>query len=151
MKSIPTQIKRVKNKSNEQKSAIYSNIALNNAPNNVIKLFDYYSSITSEAKYKTIHEEGIKILAPKQMFKKLPNWFWQFLCERLCSFNPKGFWYLYVCSRSLCEGRTSFGMGLISRKLCRLLHMFLTGFTSLLFPLSVTVCIFVYSFLFYFI
>ena len=39
----------------------------------------------------------------------------------------------------LCEGKTSFGMRLISRKLCRFLLLFLTGFTSLsvllLFPL----------------
>ena len=59
------------------------------------------------------------------------NWFWQFVCERLSSFNPKGFSNSYVWSCSLCEGRTSFCMRLISRKLCRLLLMFLTGFTSL--------------------
>ena len=27
---------------------------------------------------------------------------WQFLCERLPSFNPDGFWYLYAWSCSLC-------------------------------------------------
>ena len=74
------------------------------------------------------------------------NWFWQFLCERLSSFNPKGF-YSYAWSRSLCERRTSFCTGLISRKLCRFLFMFLTGFTSLnvllLFPLSITFFVFV--------
>ena len=43
------------------------------------------------------------------------NWLWQFLCERLSSFNPKGFYYLYAWSRSLYEGRTSFCLGLISR------------------------------------
>ena len=40
-----------------------------------------------------------------------PEWlnlFWQFLCERLSSFNPKGFYYSYILSCSLCEGRTSF-------------------------------------------
>ena len=36
------------------------------------------------------------------------NWFWQFLCEELSSFNPKGFYYSYAWSRSLCKGRTSF-------------------------------------------
>ena len=45
-------------------------------------------------------------------------------------------------SGSLCEGRTSFCTGLISRKLCSFLLMFSTGFTSLsillLFPLSIT-------------
>ena len=57
-------------------------------------------------------------------------------------FNLKGFYYSYMWPCSLCEGRTSFCMGLISRKLCRSLLMFLTGFTSLsvflLFPPSMT-------------
>ena len=39
-------------------------------------------------------------------------------CERLSSFNPKGFYYSYAWSRSLYEGRTSFCTGLIFRKLC---------------------------------
>ena len=51
---------------------------------------------------------------------------------------------------AICEGRTSFCMGLISRKLCRFLFMFSTGFTSLsvllLFPLSITFFIFVHGF-----
>ena len=68
------------------------------------------------------------------------NWFWQFLCEGLSSFNSKGFYYSYAWSCSICEGRTSFCTRLISRKLCRFrfLLMFSTGFTSLsvllLFP-----------------
>ena len=69
------------------------------------------------------------------------NWFWQFLCEGLSSFNLKGFCYSYAWSGSLCEGATSFCMGLISRKLCRFLLMFSSGFTSLrillLFPLLI--------------
>ena len=52
------------------------------------------------------------------------NWFWQFLCESLSSFNPKRFYYSYAWSLSLCEGRTFFCMGLISTKLCRFLLMF---------------------------
>ena len=48
----------------------------------------------------------------------------------------------HMQSRSLCEGRASFCAGLTSRKLCRLLLMFSTCFTSLsvllLFPLSIT-------------
>ena len=48
----------------------------------------------------------------------------------------------HALSCSLCEGRTSFCAGLISRKLCTFLLMFSTGFTSLsillLFPLSIT-------------
>ena len=49
------------------------------------------------------------------------NWFWQFLCERLSSFNPKGFQYSYAWSQTLYERRTSFCMRFISRKLCRYL------------------------------
>ena len=83
------------------------------------------------------------------------NWFSQFLCERLTSFNPKGFWYSYGWSRSLCERRTSFCAGLICRILWRFLFMFSTGFTSLnfllLFPLSITFFSFVPGFWFYFI
>ena len=83
------------------------------------------------------------------------NWFWQFLCERLSSFNPKGFQYSYAWSHSLYEGRTSFWIGVISRKLCRFLLMFSTGFTLLsillLFPLLITFFIFVHVFFFYFI
>ena len=48
----------------------------------------------------------------------------------------------YAWSCSFCEGRTSFCMGLMSRKLCNFLLMFSTGFTSLsvlfLFPLWTT-------------
>ena len=51
-------------------------------------------------------------------------------CEGLSSFNRKGFCYSYAWSCSLCEGRTSFCTGFISRKLCRFL-LFLIGFTSL--------------------
>ena len=78
------------------------------------------------------------------------NWFWQFLSERLSSFNSKRFWYSYAWSRSLCERRTSFCTGLISRKLCRFLFMFSTGFTSLsvllFFPLSINFFSFVHRF-----
>ena len=52
------------------------------------------------------------------------KWFWQFLCEGLSSFNPKRFYYLYAWSCSLCERRTSFLTGLISRKLCGFLLVF---------------------------
>ena len=40
--------------------------------NSVINFFDGYSSMLSEAKYKTIHWKGIKILTPKQMLQRLP-------------------------------------------------------------------------------
>ena len=37
-----------------------------------MKLFNEYYSIASEAKYKTKYGEGLKILTPKQMLKRLP-------------------------------------------------------------------------------
>ena len=37
----------------------------------VIKLFNDYSSIESEAKHKSIHGEGLKILIPKQTLQRL--------------------------------------------------------------------------------
>ena len=50
-----------------------------------------------------------------------------FSVQGLSPFNPKGFYYSYALSHSLCEGRTSFCTGHISRKLCRFFLM--TGFT----------------------
>ena len=38
----------------------------------VIQLFNDYSSIASEAKYKVKHRDGLKILTPKQMLQRLP-------------------------------------------------------------------------------
>ena len=38
----------------------------------VIKFFNDYSEIVSEAKYKTIYKEGLKILTPTQMPQRLP-------------------------------------------------------------------------------
>ena len=40
--------------------------------NKVIKLFDDCSASISQAKYKTIHGEGIKIITPKQVLQRLP-------------------------------------------------------------------------------
>ena len=63
---------------------------------------------------------------------------------------PKGFYYSYAWSCSLCEGRSSFCPGLISRKLCRFLLMFSTCFTSLsvllLFPLLITFFVVMHGF-----
>ena len=50
------------------------------------------------------------------------DWFWQFLCVWLTSFNPQGFCYSYSCS--LCKGRTFFCMGFIPRKLWILIFVF---------------------------
>ena len=38
----------------------------------VIKLFDDYYTIASEAKHASFHEKGLKILTSKQMFQRLP-------------------------------------------------------------------------------
>ena len=42
------------------------------ARNSVIKFFDDYSSMVSEAKLKATIWTGLKILTPKQMLQKLP-------------------------------------------------------------------------------
>ena len=56
----------------------------------------------------------------------------------------------HAWSCSLYEGRNTFFTGLISRKLCGFLLIFLTGFTSLivllLFPLSITFFVFMHGF-----
>ena len=39
----------------------------------VVKLFNDYSSIFFEAKYKWIHGEGLKILTSKQMLQRSPT------------------------------------------------------------------------------
>ena len=41
--------------------------------NEVIKCFDDYSSMVSEAKTKATKGTGFKILAPKQMLQRLPK------------------------------------------------------------------------------
>ena len=38
----------------------------------VIKLFNDYSSISSETKHKIKYGEGLKILTPKQMIQRIP-------------------------------------------------------------------------------
>ena len=40
--------------------------------NKVIKFFNNYSSVVSEAKNQAAKGEGLKILTPKQMLQKLP-------------------------------------------------------------------------------
>ena len=66
------------------------------------------------------------------------NWFWQFLNEGLSFFDPKWFYYSYAWSYSLCERRTSFCRGIISRKLQILMYSYLSGlqFDWLYFCLS---------------
>ena len=43
-----------------------------NARNNVIKFFDDYCSMVSEAKHKATKGTGLKILTSKQMLQRLP-------------------------------------------------------------------------------
>ena len=76
----------------------------------------------------------VKLSLPScSMWEKIRwlNWFWQFLFEGLSSFHVEGFYYSYVWSCSLCEGRASFCVELISRKLYVFLVMLLTSFSSL--------------------
>ena len=42
------------------------------ARNRVIKFYDYYSSMVSEAKHKATKGTGLKILTPKQILQRLP-------------------------------------------------------------------------------
>ena len=80
------------------------------------------------------------------------NWYWQFLCKVLSSFNLEGFYSPCGSSCSLCEGRTFSCTWLIPRNLCGFLLMLSTGFTSLsvllLFPLLIPFLIFMLSFWF---
>ena len=83
------EISRGRYKSEEQKSALENIKLLYKSQEAVIKSFNDYSSIVSEARYKTIHGKGIpsmlacvarvcdhsnfKMLSPKQMLQRLPQ------------------------------------------------------------------------------
>ena len=43
-----------------------------NSKENVVKLYNNYAKIISEAMYKSKHGTGLKILTPKQMLQRLP-------------------------------------------------------------------------------
>ena len=58
--------------SEEQKSAFENIKLLYKSWEAAIKLCSNYPSIISEAKYNSIHGEGLKILTPKQMLQRLP-------------------------------------------------------------------------------
>ena len=60
-------------KSEEQESAMKKFKTLYESRKKVIKLFNDHFKITSLAKYKSVHGEGLKILTPKQMFQRLPK------------------------------------------------------------------------------
>ena len=71
-KSSQIEISRRRFKSKEQKSALENIKLLYESRKVVIKLFNDYSSIVFEAKYKSIHGEGLKIVTLKQMLQRLP-------------------------------------------------------------------------------
>ena len=90
-KSNLNELSRGRNKSEEQKLALKNIILLYKSREAVIKLFNGYSSIVSETKYKTTHGKGIpsmlagvssvskasdhsnlKILSPTKMLQRLP-------------------------------------------------------------------------------
>ena len=60
-----SEIRRIKNRSSEQKSTLYNIDILYKTRNRDINFFDDYSSIISETKNKTAHRDGIKILTPR--------------------------------------------------------------------------------------
>ena len=65
------EMKKQRVKSEERKIAVENVKMLYNMQKKVIKLSDDYLTIVFEAKYKTIHREGIKILTTKQMLQRL--------------------------------------------------------------------------------
>ena len=71
-KSNINEIVKGKKKSEEQKSAMKNINTLYKWRKKVIKFFNDYSKIFFEAKHKTKHGEGLKVLIPKQMLKRLP-------------------------------------------------------------------------------
>ena len=62
----------MKEKSEDQKSAINNIKKLYESREKVIEMFDIYSGIVSEAIYKTKHGKGLHILTSKQMLQRLP-------------------------------------------------------------------------------
>ena len=60
-------------KKSEEQISVRNNIKTHNkSREKVIKLFEGNYRIVSEAKYKRIYGEGLKILTPKQMIQRLP-------------------------------------------------------------------------------
>ena len=72
MKPDFNKISRGRFKSKEQKSASEKTKWLYKSQAAVIKLFNDYSSIISEAKHKAKYGKVLKILTSKQMFQRLP-------------------------------------------------------------------------------
>ena len=70
-KSNLNEISKGRFKPEEQQSALKNIKLVYESGEAAIKFFNDYSSIISEAKYKTRHE-GLKMLTPKQMLQRLP-------------------------------------------------------------------------------
>ena len=60
-----------KSKEQEKKNAIKNTKQLDKGWKKVIKLFDDYTLMASEAKYRAKHGKGLKILTPKQLLQGL--------------------------------------------------------------------------------
>ena len=71
-KSNLNEISRGRFKSKQPKNALENIKLLYESRQAVIKLFNDYSSIASEAKHKAKYGEGLKILTSKQMFQRFP-------------------------------------------------------------------------------
>ena len=71
-KSNLNEISKGRFSSEEQKSALKNIKLLYESQEAVIKLFNDYSSITFEAKYKAKQGKGLKISTPKQILQRLP-------------------------------------------------------------------------------
>ena len=93
------------------------------------------------------------------MWKELGwlKWLQFFFCKGLSSFNLKGFSCSHTCSSSLCESTTSCCTRLITIRLWELFKLFRIILIQvfvwlyfirifLLFPLSITLFVFMYSF-----
>ena len=61
-----------KHRSKEQKKTLYNTKMFYKARNEVIKFYDDYSLMMSEAKHKATKGTGLKILTPKEMVQRLP-------------------------------------------------------------------------------
>ena len=59
-------------KSKDQKSTIYNIKRLYESREKVVELFDDYSGIISEAKYKAKQGQELNILSPEQILQRLP-------------------------------------------------------------------------------
>ena len=69
LKSNLNEISRGRHKSKEQKSALENIKLLCESREAANKLFNDYSSVVSQAKYKSIHGKEPKIVSPKQMLQ----------------------------------------------------------------------------------